>query len=506
VTAPPTGQSDQRHQIDPRTPTNPGGETETEVYDLVGIGFGPSNLALAIALDEQQQGQQQGEQPPAPETRPLRTRFFERQPRFGWHRGMLIDDATMQVSFLKDLVTMRNPGSDFSFVAYLHEQGRLVDFINHKTLFPLRIEFHDYLEWAARRMAHVVSYSREVIEVLPVLDGGVLTGFDVVVRHCDRPGDVTTHRARNLVVAAGLEPSVPPEAELGERVWHNLDLLRRVETLPAEPAPRRLVVVGAGQSAAEAVEFLHRRFPEADVHAVFSRYGYTPADDSPFANGIFDPEAVDLYFEASGDVKRSLFDYHRNTNYSVVDQELIDELYRRVYQERVQGRQRLHIMRASKVVGVDPAPGDSPGVAVTVEFLPTGARQTLDADVLVYATGYRPVDPLRLLGETARLCRRDEDGLVQVDRDYTVRMAVPARGAVYLQGGTEHSHGITSTLLSNTAVRCGEIATSLAQSTSRLTDDSPRPRTDQIEAETDAADEPAAPPFPHERQLADQLR
>ena len=64
---------------------------------------------------------------------------------------MLIEDATMQVSFLKDLVTMRNPTSAFSFVSYLHERGRLVDFINHKTLFPLRIEFHDYLEWAARR-------------------------------------------------------------------------------------------------------------------------------------------------------------------------------------------------------------------------------------------------------------------------------------------------------------------------------------------------------------------
>ena len=31
---------------------------------------------------------------------------------------MLIDDATMQVSFLKDLVTLRNPGSDFTFLRF----------------------------------------------------------------------------------------------------------------------------------------------------------------------------------------------------------------------------------------------------------------------------------------------------------------------------------------------------------------------------------------------------
>jgi hypothetical protein len=53
---------------------------------------------------------------------------------------MLIDDATMQVSFLKDLVTMRDPASDFSFLRYLKQRYRLVDFINHKTLFPLRAD------------------------------------------------------------------------------------------------------------------------------------------------------------------------------------------------------------------------------------------------------------------------------------------------------------------------------------------------------------------------------
>src|ERR1700712_1526142 len=87
------------------------------IHDLVGIGFGPSNLGLAIALEEQGSG--------------LSTRFVERQEAFGWHRGMLLEDATMQISFLKDLVTLRNPASGFSFLAYLKERGRLVDFINY---------------------------------------------------------------------------------------------------------------------------------------------------------------------------------------------------------------------------------------------------------------------------------------------------------------------------------------------------------------------------------------
>src|SRR5581483_10624347 len=90
--------------------------------DVFGVGFGPSNLALAIALAEHNARRPD---------RALTARFAERQERFGWHRGMLIEDATMQVSFLKDLVTPRNPVSPFSFLTYLHARGRLIDFINY---------------------------------------------------------------------------------------------------------------------------------------------------------------------------------------------------------------------------------------------------------------------------------------------------------------------------------------------------------------------------------------
>ncbi|CAM5537198.1 CocE/NonD family hydrolase [Streptomyces violaceorubidus] len=40
---------------------------------------------------------------------------------------------------VKDLVTLRNPASEYSFLCYLQSKGRLIDFINHKSLFPLRV-------------------------------------------------------------------------------------------------------------------------------------------------------------------------------------------------------------------------------------------------------------------------------------------------------------------------------------------------------------------------------
>src|ERR687888_463671 len=95
-----------------------------------------------------------------------------------WHRGMLIDGAVMQVSFLKDLATMRNPVSDFGFVSYLHSRGRLADFINHKILFPTREEFHDYLSWAAARVSQLVRYGTEVARLQPVVPGGTVPMVD----------------------------------------------------------------------------------------------------------------------------------------------------------------------------------------------------------------------------------------------------------------------------------------------------------------------------------------
>jgi L-ornithine N5-oxygenase len=415
--------------------------------DVVGIGFGPSNLAMAIAVSEHNDAG-------GPDAR-VTTRFLERQAGFGWHRGMLLDDATMQVSFLKDLVTLRNPTSEFSFLRYLHSQGRLIDFINHKSLFPLRVEFHDYFSWAAAQVGDQVTYDTEVLSVTPVTDAaGDVVAADVLSRN---GGRLSTHRARNLIIGTGLRPRLPEGVTASDRVWHTSDLLHNMPKLKGTQ-PRRIIVVGAGQSAAEAVATMHREFPETEICAVFSRYGYSPADDSSFANRIFDPDAVDDFYLAPEDVKQQLMGYHANTNYSVVDIDLIDDLYRRAYQEKVLGRERLRMLNVSRMTHVTDGPDQ---VVAGIRSLVTGETTSLTADVIVCATGYHVADPYAILGELGDLCLRDDQGRPKVERDYRAATDPRLRVGIYLQGGTEHTHGITSALLSNTAIRVGEILDSV---------------------------------------------
>ncbi|MFI6726006.1 lysine N(6)-hydroxylase/L-ornithine N(5)-oxygenase family protein [Streptomyces atratus] len=413
--------------------------------DVAGVGFGPANLALAIALQESDA--------------PMTMAFHERQASFGWHTGMLLEGATMQVSFLKDLATMRNPSSRYTFLAYLHAHGRMPAFINSKMLYPYRIEFHDYLGWSAAQFGTHVSYDSTVVGIRPVqgTDGHVGL-LEIATQGAD--GSRHVQRARNVVLGTGMAPNLPPDVTPSARIRHSSQLLTGDL---AAPRHGRYLVVGAGQSAAECADYLHRTYSDAAVHTVFARYGYSVSDDSPFANGIFDPAAVDDFYRAPEQTKESLLAYHGNTNYAVVDLDLSQELYRRVYLEEVQGRPRLHVHRVSRVRACTET---ADGVEVEVESLVTGEVTRLVVDGVIYATGYRPVDPLPLLGDLADECKKDESGGLYVDRDYRVRTSDALRCGIYLHGaGTEGSHGLSAGLLSNTAVRAGEIAKSILRQT-----------------------------------------
>jgi L-ornithine N5-oxygenase len=413
----------------------------TEVVDILGVGYGPSNLALAIALEELNAENESGQG--------ISARFIESKEQFAWHPGMLLPRTTMQVSFLKDLATQRNVRSEYTFLNYLAERNRLTEFVNFQTFFPTRHEFHDYLEWAARKASADVTYGTRVVAIHDAGDC-----FEVHIE--GRETGVV--RARNIVVAAGLVAKLPLGIAPSQRVFHNHQLLPQLAALP-EPTNNKFVVIGAGQSAAEVAEYLHTNYPGAEVHAVFAKYGYSPADDSPYANRIFDPNAVNDFHSATPEFRQRLMGYHHSTNYSAVDLPLIEELYAREYDERVRGQRRLFVHGASKVAHVNDSGSE---VTVTVQHEPTGLTEDIVCDAVVCATGFTPLDLRIVLGELAESVAFDASG-PHVARDYRLITTTPLPGGIFLQGGTEHTHGISSSLLSNIAIRTGEIVRSVAR-------------------------------------------
>ncbi|MFD1747307.1 lysine N(6)-hydroxylase/L-ornithine N(5)-oxygenase family protein [Rhizobium helianthi] len=410
------------------------------LVDFAGIGFGPTNISVAIAMEELR-----------PE---LSASFFEAQPSFGWHKGLLLGGATMQVSFLKDLVSFRNPRSRFSFTSFLHEKGRLADFANLKTFFPSRIEFHQYLEWCAQAFASQVNYGERVEEIsLIEPQGSSAPGFRLQVAGADGQRRIF---ARNVIFAGGLCPQVPETLRGKSGVFHTSELLPNMQRL--RPGSR-VAVVGAGQSATEAANYIYDNVPGSIVHAIVPRFGHSPADDSPFVNQVFDPEHVESFFNAPASIREKILSVHASTNYAAVDLADIEALYQRWYMDRLTGEGRLHLHRMSRLID---ATHIGSTVVATVNHELTQTTSQLELDAVICATGYRPRDVRDLMDERTReALRTNNDGSLDVDRLYRVGFDLPHAPALFVPDMCEKTHGLSATLISNMAVRAGEIVQSL---------------------------------------------
>ncbi|WP_439686100.1 L-ornithine 5-monooxygenase [Cupriavidus oxalaticus] len=418
------------------------------VLDLLGIGFGPSNLALAVALREM-----------LPRQAPFRFGFVEKKPGFVWHGNMLLDNSRMQISFLKDLVTMRNPASRYTFINYLHERERLLDFINTRTFYPSRYEFNDYLSWVAADFADTCHYGEEVVSVEPETTGanrgnGALACLRVTSRAAD--GALAVRRARNVVVSVGGAPSIPDTfvpLSGHARVFHSSNYLASLERLGQAGPVRRVAVIGSGQSAAEIFLDLHGRAGNIEVDLVSRAPALKPADDSPFVNEIFNPRYIDYLFSRAPNEREQLLSEFGNTNYAVVDTDLIEAIYEVLYQQKVTGKVRHRLLAGCEARHAE---ADADGVRLDIARRDDGAHQLQRYDAVILATGYRRELHQSLLAPLASYL--DDAKGFQADRDYRLQMAPGCQAGVFLQGCCEATHGLSDTLLSVLAVRAQEIA------------------------------------------------
>lgn len=257
---------------------------EDELHDLICVGFGPASLAIGVAIHDALDGTDPSlADIPGLDSRAPKVAFLEKQSRFAWHAGMLLPGAKMQITFMKDMATMRNPRSEFTFINYLHQKNRLVEFANLNTFLPARVEYEDYMKWCASWFEEVVSYSQEVIAVNPVKsNNGDISIFEVVSKN-HLTGQVETRRTRHVVIAAGGRPNITaPFPQNHPKVVHSSKFSYiSKQILHDHQAPYKVAVVGNGQSAAEIFDFLHANYPNSETRLLIKGGALRPSDDSP---------------------------------------------------------------------------------------------------------------------------------------------------------------------------------------------------------------------------------
>jgi len=393
------------------------------LHDVLGIGFGPANIALAVAFEEL-----------APD---LSVRFIERKPRAAWQPNMLLAGSDIQNHPLRDLVTPRNPRSRYSFTNFLFENGRLYEHLNLPLHYPLRLEYAQYVSWVAGFFASRVDYGRaaqqvELVEAQPQ-----------VPRHYRvTTAEGQVYRARSLVLAPGRTPHIPaPFADVRDaRVQHLNHYLPALEAAVAATGSRcRVAVIGGSQSAVEILLHAEQHPGVSQVTGYTRNFGFRQKDTSPFSDEVYFPAFVDTFHQASPANKRRLRNELAATNYSSADIDVLNQLYLRRYEQQLLGGDRLRINTCQEIIECA-ATADS--VTVQARHFLQGTVQQDAFDLVILATGFldlgdgerqEPCPPL-LLGVAG-----DREALA-IGRDYQVQLqgGLPT----YLNGLCESSHGM----------------------------------------------------------------
>ncbi|KAH0551272.1 hypothetical protein GP486_007444 [Trichoglossum hirsutum] len=390
-----------------RSPAKPSalrGTHREELHDLICVGFGPASLAIAIALHDMLVSPDYSNN--LSQLRPSRepkTLFLERQPQFAWHVDMLLPGAKMQISFIKDLATLRNPQSEFTFLNYLHHQNRLLQFSNLGTFNPLRAEYEDYMHWCAGSFEEVVDYSQEVSQIVPekYLTGSSKVDSFVVRSRDLRTGELRSQRARHVVIAIGGTPRIPKSLlQNHPRIIHSSMYLTAVPALLKDrDKDYHIAVIGSGQSAAEVFNDLHSRYPNARTTLLMKDGALHPSDDSPFVNEIFHPSGVDDVYQRPPEVRKASIAYNRGTNYGVVCRDLLESLYADMYAQRLlnsneeEWQHRIRPYR--KVASIEDSPSSDERMRLHIcnssgiyEKDSVCCDEQLDVDAVLVATGY----------------------------------------------------------------------------------------------------------------------
>ena len=400
-------------------------------HDVLGIGFGPANIALAIALEELKF--------------PLSVRFLEKQAGPGWQEGMLLPDSDIQNHPLRDLVTPRNPRSRYTFTNFLFENGRLFEHLNLPLQHPLRIEFNQYIKWVAGHFGAWVQYDCPVVSITPIQEAGSgrVTAYSV------RDAKGGEWLSRSVVLAPGRTPNIPePFAALADpRIIHLNDFLPALERVTAQKQLPRVAIIGGSQSAVELLLHTAGSTPCRRVIGVNRNFGFRLKDTSPFSDEVYFPRFVDTFFHASDAVKSRLRQELVFTNYSASDRDVIDALYVLRYKNRLLGRDTLELFHNTEVQSVSTSPS---GVRLTLRNSLNEERTQEEVDLVVLATGFKDLGagPQRepfpgLLAGVAELLEM-RNGAMVVEYDYKVRFRPHPGGhaPLFLNGLCESSHGM----------------------------------------------------------------
>lgn len=402
-------------------------ENQTKIYDLIGIGIGPYNLGMAALLTK------------VPE---LTTAFFDENQTFEWHPGMLIEEMDLQVPFLADLTTFADPTSSFSYLNYLHQTNRLREFYFLERFKVPRLEYNDYLQWAAKQLNNL-HFGYKVVDVRK--DSTENTSHYVVITE-NIMGEKKAHAARHLVMGTGTKPAIPENMRefQDEDVFHTSKYLYKKE---AVMDAGRITIIGSGQSAAEVFLDLLKEQGESNFHLTWltRSEGIFQLENAKLGQEFFSPDYVDYFHGLSFEQRKNALDTLNNLR-NGIDPETLKAIYVLLYHKSAGGREvPVTIQPLTEVKDIS-AQDDT----YDLHCYQWQAEKSfhVQTDKVILATGYKPNLPSWFYARFANEIEWEDEKKYAVTRDYQLVFQQQERmNHFFVLTNLEHSHGAGATNL-----------------------------------------------------------
>ncbi|PHS10380.1 MAG: alcaligin biosynthesis protein [Kordia sp.] len=391
----------------------------SEILDFIGVGVGPFNLSLACL------------------TKPLNELngiFFDKKEKFNWHPGMLLQDATLQVPFMADLVSLADPTSPLSFLNYLKQNGKIYSFYIRENFYVLRNEYNQYCQWAIKQLDNI-QFNIEVLQVYYNADESCyhVTTISAIT------DEVITYQARKLILGTGTVPYIPDNCKhLKNDITHSSNYINNKKTLQRKES---ITIVGSGQSAAEIFYDLLQDIDTFDyeLNWITRSPRYFPLEYTKLTLEMTSPEYVD-YFYNLPQYKRDILIKKQKHLYKGINESLINDIYDLLYTKKITHpdmKVNLRTNSALEKVSVDKA---------TKEFQLTFYQQEQDkyylkkTNGLILSTGYCYQAPNFIEGIKERI-KWDNKGRYNVNRNYTIDHN---ESEIFIQNAELHTHGFVS--------------------------------------------------------------
>lgn len=395
--------------------------------DFIAIGVGPFNLGLACLTESIEN---------------LNGVFLDKKEGFNWHPGMLLEDTTLQVPFLADLVTLADPTNPFSFLNYIKEQGRMYSFYIRENFLLLRNEYNQYCQWAIEKLSNI-HFNTKVTHINYEEEEGVY----VVTSNCTKTNELKVYKAEKLVFGTGTQPYIPQCCEkLKGKAIHSSQYLEYKEKVQEK---QKITVLGSGQSAAEIFYDLLQEVDTKgyELNWITRSPRFFPLEYSKLTLEMTSPEYVDYFYNLPPH-KRDYLIKNQKHLYKGINQDLISAIHDTLYAKRVIAKEPLKVsLRTNAELKKTALNNDS--ISLELHQIEQDKYFKHETEGLILATGYNYQLPEFIKGISNRILWDEQDRFA-VERNYSIDKN---HREIFVQNVELHTHGFATPDLGMVAYR-----------------------------------------------------